>query len=150
MERSNGKILTAILQSDFPAFVDRAFREVEPRSKLVFEDYILFAAQTLAGVAGRSTRRLIINMPPRHLKSLLTSVFLPAWILGRDPRSRIIIISHQMDLAERFSRQIRQIMSGRGSERLFQGRILATTAIPQLISKPILVAVCAHHRSKRA
>jgi hypothetical protein len=30
-------------------------------------------------------RRLIINLPPRHLKSLMASIAFPAWCLGHDP-----------------------------------------------------------------
>src|SRR6202035_5186335 len=74
-------------------------------------NYIRLLAHELTALATGDTKRLIINVPPRHLKSLLTSVFLPAWMLGRDPRLRLIIVSHQMDLATRFSRQIRQIIA---------------------------------------
>jgi hypothetical protein len=39
-------------------------------------------------------RRLIITIPPRHLKSICTSVALPAFILGHDPTRRIICVSY--------------------------------------------------------
>ena len=76
------------------------------------EDYIrLLAHELTALAAGDTAKRLILSLPPRHLKSLLTSVFLPAWMLGRDPRLRFIIVSHQMDLATLFSRPVRQIVA---------------------------------------
>ena len=108
MERD---LLTAILRTDFPAFVQRAFTEVEPHTELVMEDYILYVSAKLTAVTDGSIKHLIINEPPRHLKSLLTSVFLPAWLLGKNPSIRIIIVSHQTDLAEKFSRQARQIIA---------------------------------------
>jgi hypothetical protein len=44
-------------------------------------------------------RRLIINAPPRSLKSLITSIAFPAFVLGHDPNRRIIVISYSADLA---------------------------------------------------
>ena len=111
MPNRDRDLLIAILHEDFLAFVARAFDEVEPRVNLAVENYIRLLAHELTALATGDTKRLIINVPPRHLKSLLTSVFLPAWMLGRDPRLRLIIVSHQMDLATRFSRQIRQIIA---------------------------------------
>jgi hypothetical protein len=111
MPNRDRDLLIAILHKDFLAFVERAFAEVEPRVTLAVEDYIRLLARELTALATGDTKRLIINLPPRHLKSLLTSVFLPAWLLGRDPRQRLIIVSHQMDLATHFSRLIRQIIA---------------------------------------
>jgi hypothetical protein len=54
--------------------------------------------------------RLIINMPPRHLKSIVTSVVFPAWLLMRDPKTKIAVICHSdmlaNDLASRCKRLI--------------------------------------------
>ena len=108
MERD---LLTAILRTDFPTFIQRAFAEVEPHTELAMEDYILYVAETLTAVVDGSIKHLIVNEPPRHLKSLLTTVFLPAWLLGKNPTIRIIIVSHQTDLAEKFSRLARQIIA---------------------------------------
>ena len=111
MPNRDRDLLIAILHEDFLAFVARAFDEVEPRVKLAVENYIRLLAHELTALAAGDTKRLILNLPPCHLKSLLTSVFLPAWMLGRDPRLRFIIVSHQMDLATLFSRLIRQIIA---------------------------------------
>ena len=125
MEKPNRKVLAAILYADFLAFGERALHEVEPRNKLVLEDYILLTAQMLESVGNRKTRRLIINMPPRHLKSLLVSVFLPAWLLGREPHLKLIIVSHQTDLSQHFSRLIRQIISASWYREAFPGTQLS-------------------------
>ena len=117
----NRDLLIAILHEDFLAFVERAFAEVEPRVTLAVEDYIRLLAHELTALAAGDTKRLILSLPPRHLKSLLTSVFLPAWMLGRDPRLRFIIVSHQMDLATLFSR----LISANYCERLVRRSISA-------------------------
>lgn len=116
MERD---LLSAILRTDFPAFIERAFAEIEQHTELVMEDHILYVAEILTAVAEGTIRQLIVNAPPRHLKSLLTSVFLPAWMLGRNPAIRIIIVSHQSDLAEKFSRQARQIIASNWYREVF-------------------------------
>src|SRR5213079_2203019 len=41
--------------------------------------------------------RLIINLPPRHLKSLLASVAFPAWCLGHDPSAQFLSVSYAQD-----------------------------------------------------
>lgn len=64
-------------------------------------------------------RRLIITAPPRTLKSLIASVALPAYVLGRNPGERVIGISHSSDLQIRFSNDFRTIAESPGSQRLF-------------------------------
>lgn len=55
-------------------------------------------------------KRLMIFVPPRHGKSLLTSIYFPAWFLGRNPDSRIIHASYSSNLTRRFSRAARNIL----------------------------------------
>ena len=50
-------------------------------------------------------RRLIINVPPRHLKSLLASIAFPAWCLGHDPSAQILCVSYAQELADKHRRQ---------------------------------------------
>lgn len=55
-------------------------------------------------------KRIIINMPPRHSKSELTSWMLPAWLLGRDPGRKIIQCCNTQDLASGFGRRVRNLV----------------------------------------
>ena len=54
--------------------------------------------------------RLIVMMPPRHGKTMHTSQAFPAWTLGRNPRSQIILASYGAELAEGNSRKARSYM----------------------------------------
>jgi predicted phage terminase large subunit-like protein len=54
--------------------------------------------------------RLIINLPPRALKSTLASVLLAAWYLGRYPEKRILCASYNDRLASQFSRDFRRVI----------------------------------------
>ena len=57
-------------------------------------------------------RRLLINQPPRSLKSITASVAFPAWQLGRDPTRRIIVVSYSNELSAELHRQFRMVVEG--------------------------------------
>jgi hypothetical protein len=56
-------------------------------------------AQKLEDVANGKIKRLIINMPPRHTKSEFASVFFPSWLLGINPKLKLMQITHTAELA---------------------------------------------------
>ena len=68
-------------------------------------------------------RRLIINMPPRYLKSLLASVAFPAWCLGHDPAAQILCASYAQELADKLSRDCRRILASDWYRRIFPTRL---------------------------
>ena len=68
-------------------------------------------------------RRLIINMPPRHTKSEFASYFLPAWMIGNDPRLKIIQATHTAELAVRFGRKAKTLIDSPEYQDLFQTRL---------------------------
>jgi predicted phage terminase large subunit-like protein len=69
--------------------------------------HLVRIAELLEAVERREIRRLVVNLPPRHGKSLLCSQLFPAWYLGRNPRRHVIMATHADDLAERNSRAAR-------------------------------------------
>jgi hypothetical protein len=70
-------------------------------------------------------RRLIINLPPRHLKSLMASIAFPAWCLGRDPSTQILCVSYAQDLADKLARDCRSIMVSPWYRQIFRTRLAA-------------------------
>jgi len=67
--------------------------------------------------------RLIINLPPRHLKSHLASIAFPAWYLGHDPSAQILYVSYAQDLADKLARDCRSIMQSPWYQRIFPTRL---------------------------
>ena len=65
----------------------------------------------LETVARGEIRRLLVNVPPRHGKSLITSVFFPAWVWTSDPGVRFLCGSYSLDLAVRDSIETRRLIS---------------------------------------
>ena len=69
--------------------------------------------------------RLIINLPPRHLKSLMASIAFPAWCLGHGPSAQILCVSYAQDLADKLARDCRSIMMSRWYRQIFSTRLAA-------------------------
>ncbi|MGE4497090.1 MAG: phage terminase large subunit [Deferribacterales bacterium] len=68
------------------------------------------------------TDRLMVMMPPRHGKSELASVRFPAWFMGRNPKLNVIACSYSAELAESFSRRVREQTASRLFTGVFGGR----------------------------
>ena len=67
-------------------------------------------AEKFNQLATGKINRLIINMPPRHTKSEFASYLLPAWMVGRDPKLKIIQATHTAELAIRFGRKAKNLI----------------------------------------
>lgn len=79
----------------------------------------------LAACERREIRRLVINMPPRSLKSLTVSVMWPAFLLGRNPEERIIAASYSAGLSVKHSLDCRTLMQSPLYQNLFPQTMLA-------------------------
>jgi predicted phage terminase large subunit-like protein len=110
IERKETAQLRTATRNDFYTFIQRCFNTLHPGIPFLDNWHLEAVAYLLRLVQAGLIRRLIINLPPRHLKSLMASVALPAFALGDDPSKRIVCLSHSLDLATNFSNQTREIM----------------------------------------
>ena len=115
----------SVLRQDLCSFVHRCFLELNPGTEFVLNWHIELMAAKLAACRAGKIRRLIINVPPRHLKSLCASVALPAWWLGHDPSAQIICVSYGQDLSDNLARQCRTIMEKKWYQQLFATQLSA-------------------------
>src|SRR6516164_2466031 len=115
----------ALLRNDFALFAARCFHELNPQTELAMSWHLEVIAAALTAVQQGKIRRLIINLPPRHLKSLIASVAFPAWCLGHDPSAQLLCVSYAQDLADKFARECRGIMMSPWYRRLFSTRLAA-------------------------
>ena len=76
-------------------------------------------AEAFEQVAAGETKRLIVNMPPRHTKSEFASYLLPAWFLGKYPGKKIIQTSHTAELAVGFGRKVRNLVGSDTYKKVF-------------------------------
>ena len=78
-------------------------------------------AEKLEQVARGEVKRLIINMPPRHTKSEFASTYFPSWVLGRNPKLKVMQITHTAELAFRFGRRVRDLIDSEEYQQVFPG-----------------------------
>ena len=102
--------LGAVLRTDFASFLRKVFHTLVPGERFIPEWYIDAIAHRLEQVRRGEIRRLIINMPPRSLKSIAASVAFPAFLLGHNPAAKIIGASYGRELSEKHSNDTRLIL----------------------------------------
>ncbi|MBT6219832.1 MAG: phage terminase large subunit [Rhodospirillaceae bacterium] len=109
-ETTDIDIVYSILRTDFISFVEKSFQEIHQGQFVRHGMHILLLCNWLNSVSEGACRRLIINLPPRTLKSFITSVSWVAWELGRHPTKKIIVVTHNQSLARVLADQTRRIM----------------------------------------
>ena len=104
-------------KSDFLSFVKAVWPEfVEgPHHRHIAEKFNKLATGEL--------KRLIVNMPPRHTKSEFASYHLPSWMVGRNPKLKIIQATHTGELAIRFGRKAKNLIDSEEYSKIFQTRL---------------------------
>jgi predicted phage terminase large subunit-like protein len=100
-------------QTDFLSFVKSMW------PGFIYGRHHALMAQKFEDIANGKSKRLIINMPPRHTKSEFASYLLPAWYLGRYPDKKIIQCSNTAELAVGFGRKVRNLVSSEVYSKIF-------------------------------
>mgnify|MGYP001194005999 CR=1 FL=1 len=80
-------------------------------------------AKKFNDLAEGKINRLIVNMPPRHTKSEFASFLLPAWMVGRNPKLKIIQATHTGELAIRFGRKAKTLIDSPEYSKIFETRL---------------------------
>ena len=104
-------------KDDFMSFVKAVWPEfIEgPHHRVV--------AKKFNDLATGKINRLIVNMPPRHTKSEFASYLLPAWMVGRNPKLKIIQATHTGELAIRFGRKAKTLIDSQEYAKIFDTRL---------------------------
>jgi predicted phage terminase large subunit-like protein len=107
------------MRRDLLHFVRRSFETVVPGETLRLNWHIQAIVHVLEQVRRGNIKRLIITIPPRHLKSITTSVAFPAFVLGHDPSKKFVCVSYSADLAIKHARDCRAVMNSPWYRRIF-------------------------------
>jgi phage terminase large subunit-like protein len=97
-------------RKDFYYYVKKAWQVVEPETQYVDNWHIGMICEYLSAVTAGQIQNLIINIPPRHMKSLLVSVFWPTWTWTHSPEVRWLTGSYADPLAVRDALKSRRII----------------------------------------
>lgn len=116
----------AMLRRDFLAFIERVFYQLNPSKQFHLNWHIELMAEKLMDCVEGRCKRLIINLPPRYMKSICATVALPAFWLARDPWKRFICISYAQDLSEKHAIDRRQVMRSPWYQRMTSTRLSPT------------------------
>lgn len=109
----------AVLREDFIAFLSKAFATASGTDSFMPNWHHEAIGHQLARVECGSSKRLIITMPPRYLKSITVSVAWVAWRLGRDPGLKFVCVSYSNELAQKHAGDCRAIMQTDWFRRVF-------------------------------
>jgi predicted phage terminase large subunit-like protein len=118
---SDARLLQALLRNDFRVFAEKVFLTLTPGQTFIRSWHLEAIAHQLERVRRGEIKRLIINMPPRSLKSIMSSVAFPAFILGLDPSRRLICASYSGELAKKHSNDFRAVLDSRWYRSTFPG-----------------------------
>ncbi|MCP4475409.1 MAG: terminase [Gammaproteobacteria bacterium] len=94
-------------------FTEQAWHVLEPATPFIDGWHLDAISEHLEAAAKKQIKRLIINIPPRHMKSLLCSVFFPCWVWLTDPSSRWLFSSYAQDLSTRDSLKCRRLIQSK-------------------------------------
>tara|TARA_R110000751_G_scaffold1636_2_gene6003 strand:+ start:297 stop:1775 length:1479 start_codon:yes stop_codon:yes gene_type:complete len=97
----------------WPEFICRTAKEP---SKWGHHQHI---AHDFTKIASEKTGRLIVNMPPRHTKSEFASVYFPAWVIGKNPKMKLMQVSHNAELSARFGAKVRNLIDSPEYKQIF-------------------------------
>jgi predicted phage terminase large subunit-like protein len=128
MYLSEGAKLAAadrLIRQDLGSFLRVAFETIVPGEELHLNWHLKAIAHALEKVMRGETKRLLITMPPRSLKSIFASVALPAFMLGHDPSKKIICASYSGELAEKHAIDFRNLMKSPFYRRVFPQTLIS-------------------------
>ena len=111
--------LKRALRTDFESFVRKAHGEP------LEDPYIKYLCHELGQVPRGQNRRLIVSLPPRHLKTFACSVCLPAYILGCQPAAKVLVVTYGENLAADIAHGIREQLRTKWFKAAFSTRLAA-------------------------
>jgi predicted phage terminase large subunit-like protein len=110
--------------------VERIRADLIEFCKHMQSDYIVgkhhrILADMLMDIAHGKEDRICVNIPPRHGKSQLDSIYFPAWFLGLFPDKKVMMVSHTTDLAVDFGRKVRNLINSDLYKEIFPNTSLS-------------------------
>lgn len=112
-------LLNAILRQDLSSFIARSFMTLDPGTPYLPNWHIDAIAYKLMRVWRGECKRLIINVPPRSAKSICVTIAYTAWVMGHDPRKRIMAISYFNELSLKHAADFRSVVTSGWYRGLF-------------------------------
>lgn len=104
--------------------------------KFDFSEHHDLICRELMDLEARETTRLLIEAPPRHSKTLLTSTLFAAWYMGRHPEHEVILSTYSQERADDLGKALRDVIRGEANRAIFPS--LALRRDSQSVSEMVL------------
>lgn len=126
--RNAALFLREMQRRDFLTFLDKAWPYISGGQLLDHNWHIDAMACRLERVKSGTSRRLLINLPPRNAKSKTVSIIWVAWMLGQDPSLNFVCVSYSNELSGKLARDCLTIMQAPWYRELFPRTIIRRAA----------------------
>jgi hypothetical protein len=113
-----------LLRNDYETFLRKAFREDHGKA-LGADPYVTWLCDGLSWLLETDGGRLVVNLPPRHGKTKFCGTYCVPWLLGRNPRLKVIVVTYSGDLSETFTYAMRRVMKAGWYRQVFDTRLAA-------------------------
>ena len=111
---------TQLLRQDFHSYIKQVFHEVTGGEEFIDSWHLKLMCDTLERCRAGEIKRLVINVPPRSLKSIVATVAFSSWLLGHEPKEKVISVSYSSELSEKFARDTKLVMNSSWYQRVFK------------------------------
>lgn len=109
----------ALCREDLDVFTEKAFHLLEPGTSFEYNWHIGCVSEHLKAVYDGQIQWLIINIPPRMLKSIHVAQIYPAWVLGHQPNHQFIGAAYGHSLAEKNVMKTRYLLQNEFYRSIF-------------------------------
>lgn len=124
--------LAAVTRLDFGFFVRRAFGELGGSHAYSHNWHVDAILHQLDQIREGENRRLLLTLPPRHLKSRIVSIAWVAWMLGQNPALSFLCVSYGQELSEDYAGDCLKIMQCRWYREAFPNTVIKRSAIADI------------------
>ncbi len=119
------RVFNALMRQSLSAFTQKAFNTVSPADNYLHNWHIDAMSEALMACYYREILRLVINVPPRYMKSISGTVAFPCWGIGQDPALQFMCTSYSERLANKHSVDSRLILTQSWYRSAFPDVVLA-------------------------
>jgi predicted phage terminase large subunit-like protein len=108
-----------LYKTDFASFVRKAYAVLHGGARLGTDTlYIEYTCTELTSVATGECKRAVVSMPPRHLKTFICSICLPAWVIMQAPSTKVMVVAGNEKLVKDMAYQARAILESQWYKEL--------------------------------
>ncbi len=127
-------VLDVLLSRRLDAFIAKTFQHLNDGQNVKPNWLLGTMAWHLDQVERVELKRLIINVPPRHLKSISASVAFPAFVLGRNPGTTFTLVCYSQELGEKMMRDLRSVLASQWYRQAFPNVRLTKNTSSEIVT----------------